>query len=110
MRQTAMALILVLFLLSCAAVTNISQVEAKWGPPGKVEDRGDTVHYFWYFPHTRVKGSLLSADKISGSSVMSGTIVVEVITDRAGVVLSKRKYWKQPTQGQPARVITPQPM
>jgi len=91
-----LSILIILFALILGCYRNISQVERKWGPPAKVEDKGETIHYFWCFYHTKVKGSLVNANKISGTGITAGTLVVEIITDRNGKVLDKRKYWKQP--------------
>ena len=44
------------------------------------------------------------------SQYTAGIVVVEITTDRNGKILDKRKYWKQPTEEQPAKAITPTPM
>ena len=74
-------------------------MQDKWGPPAEVEDRGDTIHYFYYFHHGRIKGSIVDADKITGTGITTGWLVVEIVTDKNGKILKKRKYWKQPDLG-----------
>jgi hypothetical protein len=95
-KRFALSVILVLLFFGCATTT-ISQVEDKWGPPAKVEDRGDTIVYYYYF----YKGKGIGYDPgesggIVWGQVTGGWIVVEIITDRNGKILKKRKYWKQP--------------
>jgi hypothetical protein len=98
MKRVAIALILLLLLVGC--YKHISKVEHKWGPPAKVEDRGDTIVYFYYF--YKATGSAIIPTGKRGAMVLAsgteGIVVVEIITDRSGNILDKRKYWKQPTQ------------
>ncbi|MFX0198210.1 MAG: lipoprotein [Candidatus Hodarchaeota archaeon] len=84
MNRLILVLVLALFLAGC--YTHINKVQDKWGPPAKVEDRGDTRIYYYYFPAT---------DYGWGAS-KSGINVVELITTPEGKILKKRQYWKQP--------------
>jgi len=73
-------LVLFLFLFGCAHY--IKEVENKWGPPHKIENRGNTIVYYYYSPGGRV---------------------IEFITDQNGKIINKRRYYKAPkleSQGQ----------
>jgi hypothetical protein len=72
-KLTLCILILFFFLFGCAHYIN--EVENKWGPPHKVENRGDTTVYYYYSPGGRV---------------------VEFITDRNGKIINKRRYYRAP--------------
>lgn len=72
---------------------HINQIRDKWGPPAKVEDRSDTIVYYYYFHKGKVTGL---TSTITSVGATSGWVVVEIITDRDGKILKKRKYWKQP--------------
>lgn len=94
--KRAILILLILFFIGCRAYTHISHVEDKWGPPAKVEDRGDTLHHFYYFRHYHAR------DKV-GKHITEGWITVEIVTDRAGKILIKKKYWKQPDLKTPSK-------
>jgi len=94
-KKVLIGLICLFLLLGC--YRNISQVEYKWGPPGKVEDRGETLVYYYYF----YRGRGIGYDPGYGGGVTlgrvtAGIVVVEITTDKTGKILKKRKYWKQP--------------
>ena len=76
-------------LVGCSTTKTISQVEDKQGPPAKVERRGDTVVYYYYFSKRGVRIRPFSV------GMESGCVIVEFITDPSGKILKKRKYWKQ---------------
>ena len=92
MKRLAIVLALSLLLIGC--YSHISQVKEKWGPPAKVEYKRDTITYFYYFH--KGKATVYHGDYLSSGSVTAGWITVEIITDRSGKILKKRKYWKQP--------------
>jgi len=96
MKRLGLVLTLTLFLIACAT-THINQVQNKWGPPAKVEDRGDTIVYYYYFIKGRSTGYHPGSRGgiVFGRSTV-GVVAVEIITDRSGNILKKRKYWKQP--------------
>lgn len=97
MNKLALLFFILIALAGC--YKNIDKVEKKWGPPAKVEERGDTLVYYWYFYTSQVKGSVVHAKKFSvlgPTSVTYGVVVIEIITDKTGKILEKRKYWKQP--------------
>jgi len=94
-RLTALLLLLLVILSGC--YTHINKVKDKWGPPAKVEDRGDTIVYYYYFYRGKSTG-YHPGDRggiVVGSSTV-GVVVAEIITNREGKILKKRKYWKQP--------------
>lgn len=88
-KRLVVVLILVVLLSGCT--THINQVKDRWGPPGKVEDRPDTVVYYYYFYKTQVVRRPYTPPE-----VREGWVVVEITTDLDGKILKKRKYWKQP--------------
>ena len=97
MKRLALILLLVLFLARC--YTHINKVQNKWGPPAKVEDRGDILVYYYYFHKGQIRGSLVDAKRPIPTEITAGWLVVEFTTERNGKILNKRKYWKQPDLG-----------
>ena len=97
MKRVAIVLILALSLIGC--YRNIAKVERKWGPPARVEDRGDTIVYFYHFH--KEYASVYARRGFGTGHATYGIVVVEITTDRNGRILGKRKYWKQPTEDQP---------
>jgi len=93
-------LFVLLILMGCTTTPpHINQIKDKWGPPAKVEDRGDTLVYYYYF--YRSGGRVFITESILAAwaydkATRPGWIVVEIITDLEGKILSRRKYWKQP--------------
>jgi len=99
MKRTALAILMMIALAVSllACYSNISQVRDKWGDPAKVEDRGDTIVYYYYFYQGRGVGyDPGDSGGITLGRVTTGIVVVEIITNREGKILKKRKYWKQP--------------
>ena len=95
MKRILIITLVMLFLVGCAGRpgTHINRVTDRWGDPAEVEDRGDTIVYYYYFQKGKV--SALTGDMTHGY-VTGGWVVVEIITDRDGKILKVRKYWKQP--------------
>lgn len=95
MKRLLGAILVALFLSACYG--NINKVKDKWGPPAKVEYQEDTIVYYYYF----YRGKAIGYDPGNSGGVTFGKttvgiVVVEIVTDKNGKILNKRKYWKQP--------------
>ena len=77
MKKLIVCLLMGLF-LGCTTYTTIQQVENKWGPPARVEQRGDTTIYYYHWRRN------------------FKWYTVEITTDKEGKIVSKRKYRPQP--------------
>jgi hypothetical protein len=94
MRRLIICLLMGLFLTGCATTKTISEVENKWGPPARVEQGITTDTYYYHF--YKEQGRALVHRGIVIANGTGGWYTVEIKTDKAGNILSKRKYWKQP--------------
>ena len=77
MKRILIGVLIGFFLLLAGCKPHISELEKKMGPPGKVEQIGDEVHYYWY----------MGPD---------GKLIYKIITNSEGKIIYKTKYWKQP--------------
>ena len=96
MKSLSGRLILATVMLICfgCAASNIGRIEEKWGPPAKVEQRGEHTVYYYYFQKGRAIG--YSDSGFSTSSLTAGWQCVEITCDNDGNIIKKRKYWAQP--------------
>jgi hypothetical protein len=84
---TFIVLILVTLLFGCAGVTTQAQVEQKYGPPAKKEMVDDKIIYSYYFSGRRLRIPYERYENMCW----------EFTFDKDGKLISKRKYFSQPT-------------
>ena len=94
MKRLAIVLASALLLIGC--YSHINRVKDKWGPPAKVEYQQNKIIHYYYFYQDRTRGYIPAKGGLFLLTGRAGWYVVEIITDRDGKILSKRKYWKQP--------------
>jgi hypothetical protein len=82
----------------CASLNTLSDLQEKFGPPGKIEGTDDTTTYFYYFYKGKSSGGAIAARGvvIASSQSYSGWITYEFTADKTGTIIKKRKYWAQP--------------
>jgi len=94
MKKLIVCLLLGLFWGGCSTTSTIGEVENKWGPPARVEQRDTTDIYYYHF--YKEEGRALVHRGIVIARGTGGWYTVEITADKAGNILSKRKYWMQP--------------
>jgi hypothetical protein len=94
MKKLITCLLIGLFLGGCSTTSTIGEVENKWGPPARIEQRDTTDIYYYHF--YKEQGRALVHRGIIIAQGSGGWYTVEITTDKAGNILSKRKYWTQP--------------
>jgi len=99
MKSLLCRLILVTVMLICfgCAASNISRVEEKWGPPAKVEEKGDFTVYYYYFQKGKSIGYYPGdSGGLTASTITAGWLCVEITCNKDGTIVKKRQYWVQP--------------
>jgi hypothetical protein len=94
MKKLIVCLLMGLVLGGCSTTSTIGEVENKWGPPARVEQRDTTDIYYYHF--YKEQGSAIVRGGVIIAQGTGGWYTVEITTDKAGNILSKKKYWKQP--------------
>jgi S1-C subfamily serine protease len=88
MKRFIILLLAIVFIFACKGGGTLKEVRSKWGPPAKVEETEDSIMWFYYFQEgTDVWGRPINR-----------YVVVEIVADKNGNVLDKRKYWRQPEE------------
>jgi len=88
----------ILMSFGCRQPEYIDEVIAKWGPPARVEKRGnykmtECEVYFWYFQKSQVRGY---NDRFFHGESTTGWVCVEIKTVFPGKIINIKKYWAQP--------------